>query len=287
MITYYLLAPLFYLFAYMPTNVLYGISRVLALILRNVIHYRRKVVLTNLRNSFPEKSEKEIQQIASESYQHLADRVVENIRCLVISREEISRRVAVKNPEVLDKYYAQQRSVIVMVGHIGAWEFGGYELSIISKYHLFGIVSLVSNPYFNRMIQRTRGKMGMHLIPMNESREFFKQPLTELSLGVFISDQSPSNLKTAYWTKFLNQDTAFFTGGERYAKLHECVVLYPKIVQVKQGYYTAEFIVISDEPNDTVENQITEKFSRLLEQQIRENPADWLWSHKRWKHGRR
>ncbi len=181
MISYYLLIPFFYFFAYLPTSILYGISQLLAFILKNVIHYRRQVVLNNLRNSFPEKSEQEIGHIAAESYRHLADRVVENIRCLVISREEINKRMQVKNPEVLDKYYAQHRSIVVMVGHIGAWEFGGYKLSIMSKYYLFGIVSLVSNPYFNNMIQRTRGKMGMHLIPMNKSRDFFKEPLSQLS----------------------------------------------------------------------------------------------------------
>ncbi|HWB62407.1 MAG TPA: hypothetical protein VG603_02770 [Chitinophagales bacterium] len=284
MLTYYLLVPLFYFFAALPTSLLYRLAGVVAFVLNRIVGYRKAVVYSNLRNSFPEKSEDEIKAIADESYHHLADRVVENIKCLSIKQSEVERRMTIKNAEVLQACYNKGLQAIVMVGHIGSWEFGGYRLTTASKYKLFGIVSLVKNPYFNRMIQRTRGKMGMELIPMNQSKEFFQKELPELSLGVFISDQSPSNKEKAYWTKFLNQDTGFFTGGERYARLHNCAVLYPKIVQTRRGHYTAEFIMIAERPNELPENAITEKFARLLEQQIREHPADWLWSHKRWKH---
>jgi KDO2-lipid IV(A) lauroyltransferase len=286
MLTYYLLVPFFYLFAYLPTDVLYKISKALAFVLRNVVGYRHQVVFTNLRNSFPDKTEQEIKNIASQSYQHLADRIVENIRCLVITSAEIEKRITITNPEVLSDSYRRNHSVVLMVGHIGPWEFGGYRLRTACKYKLFGIVSLVSNPYFNRMIQRTRAKMGMELIPMNQAKDFFKKPLPELSLGIFISDQSPSNKEKAYWTTFLNQDTAFFTGGEGYARLHNCEVIYPKIVQVKHGYYTAELITIAENPNALAPNEITERFARLLEQHIQEDPSDWLWSHRRWKHKR-
>ncbi|MDB5284399.1 MAG: lipid biosynthesis acyltransferase, partial [Bacteroidota bacterium] len=200
MLTYYLLVPFFYFFAYLPTPVLYTLADVLAFTLRSVVGYRKEVVLSNLRKSFPEKSEEEIKSIAKRSYRHLADRVIENIRCLVITRAEINERVTIKNPEMFDEVYKRNQSVIVMVGHIGSWEFGGYKVSIDTKFKTFGIVSLVSNPYFNRMIQRTRGKMGMELIPMHDSKEFFKKELTVPSLGVFISDQSPSNLARAHWT---------------------------------------------------------------------------------------
>lgn len=287
MFIYYLLLPLFVFFSNLPTNLLYKLASVIAFVLRVLVRYRKKVVYKNLRNSFPHKSEKEIDAIAKESYEHLADRVVENIRCLAISGKEVDERMSIKNSEVLYKYYNQGRSVILMVGHVGAWEFGGYKLAVATKFKLFGIVSLVSNPYFNRMIQETRAKMGMRLIPMENAKAFFNEDLPAQSLGIFISDQSPSNKERAYWTNFLNQDTAFFTGAERYAKLHDTVVVYPKIVQTKRGYFTAEFITITEHPKQEEEFVITEKFVRILEEHIKEHPADWLWSHKRWKHKRK
>ncbi len=287
MLTYYLLVPFIYLFASLPGNVLYKMSYGIAFILRDVIGYRKQVVLTNIRNSFPEKSEAEIKQIYHESYRHLADRVVENLKCFSITMKEVEQRVQISNPEVLVDCYNRGQHLVMMVGHIATWEFGGYRAITASAHDNFAIVAVVSNPYFNRLIQRTRSKMGMNLVMMDKSKEFLTKPLTKVTAGIFISDQSPSNMKTCYWTTFLGQDTAFFTGAERYARMHNAMVIYPKITERSHGYFTAEIIEITRDPNSLPEFGVTEKFVRILEQQIRENPSDWLWSHKRWKHKRK
>ncbi|MBL0310541.1 MAG: lysophospholipid acyltransferase family protein [Bacteroidetes bacterium] len=284
MITYYLIAPLLFLLSKLPTNALYRLADVLAFFLRVVFHYRQEVVYKNLRNSFPNKSEEEIQQIAKESYTHLADRIVENIRCIGMSREEADQRIIIKNPEVITDLYNQGRHVVIIVGHIGAWEFNVYKLSALTKHELFGLVSRVKNPYFNRMIQRTRGRMGMNLVYTQESKAFFNREFTRPSLTTFIADQSPSNKLKAYWTTFLNQPTAFFTGPEGFAKLRNAAVFYAHEVQIRRGYFEAEFIPITYSPNETAPNEITEKFARLMEKTITQYPSDWLWSHKRWKH---
>jgi len=284
MITYILVMPFLYFFAYLPTDVLYKISDFVAFVLRVVVRYRKKVVLSNLRNSFPEKNEQEIQKLAKQFYTHLADRIVENIRCIVITREEIEKRVEIVNQKLLDDLYDKGKNIVFVNGHVASWEFGTYRLCQICKHKLYGLVSKVENDYFNNMVQRTRGKMGMHLIFMQDSKQFFKEQLTTLSAVAFISDQSPSNVKRAYWTKFLNQDTAFFTGGESYARLHNCAVVYAKLSQVKRGYYKGEFMTLEENPNEVPQNEITEKYVRMLEQHILENPSDWLWSHKKWKH---
>ena len=283
MLAYYLLIPILYFFAYLPTYVLYKLSDGVAFVLRDVIGYRKEVVLTNLRNSFPEKNEIEIKQIAKDSYTHLADRVVENIKCMTISKKEVLHRTKALNIELINDLYDQNKNVVIMVAHITAWEYGGYLLSTAGKHKIWGIASKLTNPYFNDMVQRTRGKMGMYILFMKDSSEFFKQPVMPQSLGVFFSDQSPSNREKSYWANFLDQETAFFKGAEVYAKLHDCAVVYAKIVQVKRGHYTAELITITETPKQTADNEITEKFVRLLEQQIRETPSNWLWSHKRWK----
>jgi KDO2-lipid IV(A) lauroyltransferase len=144
---------------------------------------------------------------------------------------------------------------------------------------------MLSNPHFNRMVQRTRGRMGMTLIAMQNANTFFSEPLKEHSTVFFIGDQSP-NPKRAYWTKFLNQDTGFFTGGERYAKAHNCAVVYIEMVQIERGKYTIELYEICDDANALGDNEITEQFSKHLERTIRKQPSDWLWSHNRWKHKR-
>ena len=174
----------------------------------------------------------------------------------------------------------------MMASHISTWEFGGYRAITASEHDNFAVVAVVSNPRFNALIQRTRAKMGMNLIMMDKAKDFLVQPLTKVTAGIFISDQSPSNMKTCYWTTFLNQETAFFTGAERYARNNNAMVIYPKITERKHGYFTAEIIEITRDPNSLPFGAITEKFARIIEQQLRENPSDWLWTHKRWKHKR-
>ncbi len=286
MLVYYLVAPILLFFSYLPSSVLYGMAEVIAWVLEHVVHYRKKVIWQNLRNSFPEKTDAELQKIYSQSYRHLAYRIVETIKCFTITADEVQKRVYIENPEMISECYEAGRHMVLLVGHIASWEYGGYKASLFYPYKTSAVVSLVSNPYFNRMIQKSRGKFGMHLITNNESKKIYTTGLDELTMTILISDQSPSNMKTAYWTNFLNQDTAFFTGGERYARQNNCVVIYPKIVQTKPGWYTTELIKIADHPNDLPENAVTEKYVQVLEQHIRQHPADWLWSHKRWKRKR-
>jgi KDO2-lipid IV(A) lauroyltransferase len=284
MIAYLLIVPVLFFFAYLPTGILYAISNVLAFTIKHIIRYRRKVVDTNLKISFPEKSEAERNAIAGEFYYHLSDRVIENLKALTITKEEIGKRVNITNPEILEEYYAQNRQCVFILGHIGSWEWGGYKASTTIKQKIFGIVSMVTNPHFNKLIQSTRGKMGMELISMKDAKEYFQYQHTVPSATIFIADQNPANIDRAYKTKFFGTDTYFFTGGERYARQHNCVVIFIKITQVKKGYYNIDLIPITKQPNSLPENAITQKFSELLEQQLRERPSDWLWSHKRWKH---
>lgn len=287
MILYYLLVPFLYLFSYLPSGLLYALADAVAFVLRDIIGYRKQVVYDNLKLSFPEKSEAEINAIARQSYRHLAYRVVENIKCVTISKEEVAKRMLSPDAARINEYHKQGRHVVLMLGHVASWEFAGYKLSMVVKHWVFAIVSKVGNKHFDKLIQNTRGKMGMHLIHMQDSPGFYRKQLPQLSLGVFLSDQSPPSPERAYWTNFLHRETAFFKGAERYARMHNCVVIYPKIVQTAKGYYTSELIVLSEHPNEEPENGITEKFARVLEAHLREHPADWLWSHKRWKHKRK
>ena len=111
------------LFSKLPFFVLYGISDIVYFLIYRVIGYRKKVVFENLHNSFPEKSDEEIKQIAKGFYQHLADIFVEFLKGYSISEDEILKRNKVLNPEVLFKYKPLNQPVILITGHIGNWEW--------------------------------------------------------------------------------------------------------------------------------------------------------------------
>jgi len=286
MLAYWLLAPLIYLLAYLPTPVLLRFSDLLAFILRDVIGYRKKVIDRNLLASFPEKTTEERQANARQFYTHLADRVIENIRCIGIPREEFLTRCTIPNVDELHRYHAEGRHIVVLLAHCGAWEWAGYSACALLKHKIYGVYAPVTNPYFNRLVVDTRAQHGMHLISMRETGEYFRQKPEDPTLHIFFTDQSPKRADNAYWTTFLNQDTPFFYGGARYAIAHDCVVLYINIRQKKRGYFETTFSLITEQANQLSEDEIVQSFSEKLEEQIRENPADWLWSHKRWKHQR-
>ena len=100
---------------------------------------------------------------------------------------------------------------------------------------------------------------------------------------IFITDQTPSNADTSYWAKFLNQETAIYRGTEKMAKLTGHPVVYGDIQRVKRGYYSIKIKLLTENPNQTKEGEITELHTRVLEDSIIRHPDNWLWTHRRWK----
>lgn len=270
--------------SYMPMFVLHGVADVLFVLIYYVFPYRKKVVLTNLRNAFPEKSEKEIYQIARKFYRHFCSIMVESIKAFSISNKTLLKYFKITNTELLDKYYAQNKSVILVTGHYGNWEWAALSLALQSKYQASGIYQPIRNKFFDRVMQQTRSKNGLILIPPKETADYFIKLKDRLVAYGFIADQSPSNPDKGQWLTFLNQPTSVLTGTERYAKMHDCVVLFGKIDMPKRGHYTLTYIPVSDKPHATQDGEITIAHTQILESIIKKRPELWLWTHRRWKH---
>lgn len=283
-------AVLYYLFlkplSLLPIRVLYVVSDVLYLLLYRLFGFRKKVVLSNLRNSFPEKSEKEIKQIANRFYSHLFDVVIESIKSFSISEQELLDRAKVLNPEIFDPFFKKGKSLILSAGHYNNWEMSATSLAGQIPHHLVALYKPLGNNLLNDKVQASRGQLGMELVPKSKNRDLFKDALKQPTAIVLGSDQSPSNAKKAYWMEFLNQDTAVLFGTEKYAKQYDYPVLTVWIEKVKRGYYELTFEVISEHPQEEEYGAITERHTRMLEQEIREKPEYWLWTHKRWKRKR-
>jgi KDO2-lipid IV(A) lauroyltransferase len=102
-----------------------------------------------------------------------------------------------------------------------------------------------------------------------------------------LSDQKPSKRSTYAWTQFLNQETAFLNGSEVLAKKFGFSAVYAHILSPKRGYYTVRFELITDNPAAMPDEEMTLKYAALLEQNIHAQPEQWLWTHNRWKWGRK
>ena len=267
----------------MPFNALYAISNGLYFILFRLIGYRKKVVISNLRNSFPAKSEAEIKTVASKFYKHLCDLIVESIKIFTISESEVKKRMVVINPELLDKYYNQNKSIIIAGGHYNNWELFAVAIDAPIKHKSVAIYKPLSSKFFDKAMRKTRGKYGLQMISTKAVKDFF-EATKELSATIFAVDQSPSNPNSAHWMTFLNQPTGVLFGAERYAKKYNQPVLFGHINKLKRGYYVVEFSLLTDNPVATEHGYITEQLMRLIEEDVLKQPEYWLWSHRRWKH---
>jgi KDO2-lipid IV(A) lauroyltransferase len=270
--------------SWLPFGVLYKISDFFAFLLHRVLKYRSKVVQQNLEKVFPSKSTKEREQITKEFYSFLADMFVEGIKSFSMSEAEAVERCKATNPEFLDTYFAQNKSVIMVFGHNENWEWPALSGRSQVHHRPTAIYKPVKNPYINQWITNNRSRYNCLLLSMKETFAYYESKPTELTLNAFIADQNPSNLNNAVWVDFFDTKTAFIAGPALIAKKHNLPIVYCNINRVKRGYYTITFEKIVDEPHQFSEEEIIQKFATRLEQKIKNNPPLWLWSHKRWKH---
>ncbi len=285
---YFISAILFYLFivpiSLLPFRLMYMLSDFTFVLLYYVFPYRKKVVLENLRGSFPERTEKEIQNLCKKFYRHFCDLIFESLKLFTAGADSILERVELVNPGLPEQYYKQGKSLIMATGHYANWEWPAVTLPFHSSHTGTGIYQKLSNQFFDKKLRQTRAKFGMKLMSTKEVATFFEAHQNDLCTYGFINDQSPSDPKKGHWVKFLNRDTCFLLGVEKYARLYNYPVLYGKITNVKRGFYRIEYEAVSDNPATSSPFEITEKCVQINEQIIREAPEFWLWSHRRWKH---
>lgn len=286
---YYLVYSLFWLLTLPPLRLLYLISDLLYPVIYYIIGYRKLVVRNNLKNSFPEKTIKERRLIERQFYRFFCDLFVETMKAMHFSDAELKKRMTYENVEGILEQHAKQKSVMIMTGHYGNWEWTiGFPLYLPDNHNSSPVYQKQTSKEFDQLIHNLRSKFGAELIERKELLRVMFQWKKENKLGKFwmFSDQSPVGAGIHFWTQFLHQDTTVITGTEQLARKFDYPVFYADITRLKRGYYHCKFIPISLDPTNEKENAITEKYIQLLEKRIQENPPYWLWSHKRWKYQR-
>ena len=269
--------------SYLPLGILYIFTDFFFLILITVFPYRKKVIEENLKHSFPAKSAKEIKKLKLQFYLLFCDLLAEGIKNLSISKKELSRRFKVKNPEIMDDLFSHNKSVILVSGHYNNWEWLITSQSFLFKHQAMGIGMPMTSKFWDKKINERRMRFGMNVIHAKNFKEEIQknsgQPIAILTLA----DQSPGDSTKAYWTKFLNQESAILFGVEQMAHTYDFAVVFFTTRKVKRGYYEMELKLITDNPQKLEWGAITEKHIHLLEKEIIDKPEYWIWSHKRWK----
>lgn len=284
-LAYILIYPILWMVSILPFRVLYFVSDCLYVLLYYGIGYRKKVVTNNLKLVFPEKSEKEINELRKNFYKHLCDMFLEMAKTMTISEKELKKRFKILNPEELKRLENLNKSVILIFGHYASWEWS----IVIQNYINFkglAVYKRLANKYFDKLVKDIRSKFNTDLISTKETIQIINDNEAKgiKSITGFLSDQSPRLTNEVYWGKFMGIDVPCFTGAERLAKKLDLTTAYLKVTKVKRGFYEAEIITLAENPSEFKDYELTDMFLREVEKQIYTAPEFYFWTHKRWKH---
>ena len=281
----YLILPFIYGLSYLPHFILYRISDLMYFLLYDLLKYRLDVIYENLKNSFPEKSHEEIIRIQKEFYKNLMDIMVETVKEFTLSKRQVRKRFKFTNPELFQQHYDKGKSVMMLMGHYNNWEYA-VSTPLWVPQECWAVYGKLANPVMDKYLVRTREKYGFTLFPMERTYDVMLNHEQGDKLYMFMADQSPHHGSIKYWLQFLNQETGVHIGAEKLSKMLDLAVVFIDIQKVKRGYYEITAQTLFEDAKNTAEHEITDKYFAVLEEVIRKSPANWLWSHKRWKYKR-
>jgi Kdo2-lipid IVA lauroyltransferase/acyltransferase len=282
----------------LPFGVLYGLADALAWLVGRVVRYRRRVVDENLRKSFPERSAAERNQLARTFYRNLADALVETVKLLSIESAALIRRVELVNDAPLRACLTAGQTVLVLGSHSVNWEWvlpaGAAHLAPLRA---DGVYRPLNSRFADALMNYLRTRTGGRLVRMQDvGRDVVRQRATPRILCM-MADQTPPGGEIQFYTTFLHQDTPFFVGPDKLAASFRLPVFFLSQERVRRGHYrytvhpfydgTTPLPIPPKQPtDDPALHPVTAAYARFLEADIRRAPADYLWSHKRWKNAR-
>ncbi|WP_270087562.1 lysophospholipid acyltransferase family protein [Sphingobacterium sp. SYP-B4668] len=283
-----ILSGILFCLSILPFGVLYLLSDFFYYLLFYVVKYRKKVVLTNLSNAFPEKTKQERLLIAKKFYRFFPDLIVEAVKMRTISAKEVMKRIELINPEEVYRHFDSGKAVIGVTAHYCNWELGIHRVSLMTDNPVLIIYKPLNNKDFNHIFNSIRGRFGATMVPMKQILRHIVKLKKQPHISMFVADQTPVYQDSDYFLQFLNQETLVYTGTERIARLtHNPVVFCHIGRKEKRGHYYCKFTTLVEDASQYEEHEITKLHNRFTADIIREQPEYWLWSHRRWKRKRR
>ncbi|MFM6925215.1 MAG: lysophospholipid acyltransferase family protein [Ferruginibacter sp.] len=280
---YFLIYGLLYLLSLLPFAVLYFISDGIYFFLFYVFGYRRKIVKANLKIAFPEKSEKEIYKISKQFYHNLTDTFVEIIKLISMSKRTFEKRCK-GDFSIIEDLIKKGRNVQLHAGHQFNWEFGSLYMSkVIKSVPTYAIYMPIKNTAVERLFLKIRQKFGTIFIKATEFREKREQIFKERFVFFLAADQNPGNPGSAYWMNYFSKPAPFITGPEVGAIKNDAAIVFVRSRIPKRGHYILECTLCTEDAASTAMGAITTAFRDFLEKIIREEPDNYLWTHRRWK----
>jgi KDO2-lipid IV(A) lauroyltransferase len=269
----------------LPFKILYGLSDFLYLIIYYLIGYRKEVVRNNLKLAYPKASNEELLSLEKRFYHHFVDVFLEMAKSFTVSENKLKKRFVYENIELIERLKKEGKSIALMASHYANWEWMSLIGNLVSI-PVIGAYTKVSNPYFNEKLIDSRTRFGCLV---TESKKFIPMVIAnfkkkEQASYILISDQSPTKGKIHHFETFLGQNVPVHTGGDILARKFDLAVVFVDVQKTGRGHYKAKLELMTENPNELKDFEITKQYTRLTERQIERDPAFYFWSHKRFKH---
>ncbi len=273
--------------SYLPLPVLYGIGDMLFVLTFYLVRWRRDLAAANLARSFPEKSEKELRRILRRNYRNLGVLLAEALWGLRADAEDLRARVEIENAEAVKAYADRGQSVLLMAAHFCNWEWLILAAGLWLPMPIAAVYKRQRSEGADRFLRSARTRFGGTLIPHKIFAMEVIKRRKEVNAYALVADQTPLKADDKHWEFFLNQDTAFFVGTDKLAKILKAPVFFVAMRRVRRGYYTIRLEQIAEPPYENVtDTELIGRYARVLECEIRQSPEDWLWLHNKWKYSK-
>jgi Kdo2-lipid IVA lauroyltransferase/acyltransferase len=267
----------------LPLWVLYGFSTLIGFLAYRVFPYRPQIVRDNLSRAFPQFTEAQLRATMHDYYCGFADMLPEIVKSVSISPAELRRRVRIVNLAHARNLLAQGQSVLLVAAHQCNWEWMLLALSLDLGYPLDAAYKPFTDDFAEREMKKIRARFGSRMVPAKQLLADIIQRRDIVRCIAMVADQEPTTSELKHWTRFLNRDTAFFMGPEEIARATHFPVFFMGFRRLARGYYEMELTPPCAANEVLAPGELTERYARLVEAQIHAAPADWPWSHKRWK----
>lgn len=268
----------------LPLRVLYALTDALYVIIYHIWRFRRTLSVSNVRNSFPDKAAAETAAIASQSYRNACSLIAEVLKGASIDAAELRKRVRINNLAILEPWIKSGQPVVLLASHHCNWEWLLLESCIELGISVDAVYKPLRVAAIDRFMLEARSRFGGNPIPVKNFLMEVMKRRKGARIIALVADQTPLAGEEKHWTRFLSQDTAFFVGADKIARMLRAPVFFVGMHRVKRGYYEADLQQLSAPPYSREGTDIIERYARVAETHIAKYPADWLWMYRKWKY---
>lgn len=279
------LIKILYFISKMPLKILYIFSDIIFYLNHFFVGYRKKIITQNIKNSFPEKTDKEVKEIRKKFYRNFSDYLVETVKSFSISENESRVRMQHINQDLYFEAQKEGKNIILLAGHVFNWEWINALAKVVPQNHSHPVYRKVNSDFWENQMKKVRNRFGNEALEANEViKNILRNNNNGDSIYMFVADQTPHVSHVNYGIEFLHQKTPVFIGYDKLATKLDLVFIYCEMKKVKRGFYQVNYNRIYPDGEKFVPNEVVKKFHKLLENTIRKNPDNYLWSHRKWKY---